>query len=727
MGGTAVPFITFFPVVLFSSWYGGFRAGTLSIVLSTLAADYYFLPPVRSFLIPAPADRVSLLIFMMVSLGIALLGHSQRRAVERAGREAAQRKEAENAERDQRQRFETTLASIGDAVISTDSKGLIVFANAIALSLMRWPEAEIRGKHLDDVFQVVNEHTRAAVESLVTKVLREGTVVGLANHTVLIARDGTAVPIDDSAAPIRAENGTILGTVLVFRDVTSRRRAEESSRLLASIVESSEDAIISRDLNGVITSWNRGAERMFEHTAAEAIGQPISIVAVPGHDEMGVMERIRQGQRIDQYETLRQTRSGRLVNVSVTESPILDALGRVIGASKIARDVTERKQSEERFWLAVEAAPNGMVITNEAGEVILVNSQVETLFGYSREEIIGQPVEILVPLRLRGEHPQFRQSFNANPRTRLMGEGRDLHGRRKDGSEFPVEIGLNPIETSHGRWVLSAIVDITERKRIEQERLDILAKERSLASERAAREAEAELARVVRALTLGELAASIAHEVNQPLAAVITNAEACRRWIAGESPNLREAQESLALIVRDGNRASEIIRRIREFLKKDALVAESLDINEAVQEAVSFARGEIVKSNVSLRLELSSGLPPVWGDRIQLQQVILNLIMNGREAVEAVTDRPRELMVTSRKLADDGVAVAVRDFGVGIKPEDVDRIFDAFFTTKPMGIGMGLSISRSIIEAHGGRIWAELNHGPGLTVQFNLPARTETS
>jgi PAS domain S-box-containing protein len=256
-------------------------------------------------------------------------------------------REAQNA----RDSLETTLASIGDAVIATDIEGRVSFANPVALALLGWPEGGIEGRHLDDVFTTINEFSRARVESPVARVLREGAIVAMANHTILIAKDGTETPIDDSGAPIRREGGPIQGTVLVFRDVTARRRAEETSRLLASIVESSGDAIVAKDLNGIITSWNRGAERIFGYTAGEIIGRPISTIAAPDRlNEMSrILERIRNGERIDHFETVRRTRAGNLINVSLTVSPIYDALGRVIGASKIARDITGRVQATERL------------------------------------------------------------------------------------------------------------------------------------------------------------------------------------------------------------------------------------------------------------------------------------------------------------------------------------------------------------------------------------------
>jgi PAS domain S-box-containing protein len=253
------------------------------------------------------------------------------------------------AAREARDLLQTTLASIGDAVIATDAQGRIVFSNATARSVLRSGDANLAGRPVDEVFRIVNEYTHATVESPIAKVMREGTVVGLANHTVLIAQDGAEIPIDDSGAPIRGSDGKIRGTVLVFRDITERKRAEEVTRLLANVVECSDDAIISKDLNGLVTSWNKGAERIFGYTAAEMIGRPISVLAPPDRtDEMPlILERIKRGERVDHFESIRREKHGRLVNVSLTISPIVDASGKVVGASKIARDITERVLASE--------------------------------------------------------------------------------------------------------------------------------------------------------------------------------------------------------------------------------------------------------------------------------------------------------------------------------------------------------------------------------------------
>jgi signal transduction histidine kinase len=218
------------------------------------------------------------------------------------------------------------------------------------------------------------------------------------------------------------------------------------------------------------------------------------------------------------------------------------------------------------------------------------------------------------------------------------------------------------------------------------------------------------------------LTASIAHEVNQPLAAVVTNANACLRWLAGTTPNLDEAREALARITRDGKRASEVIGRIRALVKKSGTEQVPLDSNELIQEVAGLTQSEIQKNGVVLRMQLAADVPPVLGDRVQLQQVIINLVMNGVEAMATVADRSRELLIRSAQHGSDQVLVAVQDSGVGIDRENLEKIFNAFYTTKSQGMGIGLAISRSIVENHGGRLWAVPNEGPGATFQFTLQA-----
>jgi len=511
---------------------------------------------------------------------------------------------------------------------------------------------------------------------------------------------------------------------------------------------------------------------------------------------------------------------------------------------------TGESADERRFRMIVEASPNAMVMIDPAGQIVMVNTQAERVFGYSRAELLGQPVEMLVPERFRSHHPELRKTFFGDPRPRPMGAGRDLYGLKKDGSEFPVEIGLNPLETDEGTMVLSAIVDITARKAAElalheterrysllvdsvtdyaiymvdqngivtnwnrgaqrikgyrteeivgrhfsifyteedraanvpQRALEIAARdgryeaeawrlrkdgscflanvvidaikddsgrligfakitrdvtERVQAAreleearisllqaraEEALRRAQAELARVARVTTLGELTASIAHEVNQPLGAVVTNGNACLNWLASQPPDIEEARQSVERIVRDARRASEIIHRIRALAAKASIEKAPLDINDVINEVIALVQLELISHRVSLRMELAPDLPLILADRVQLQQVLINLIMNGIEAMQPVTERPRELVIRSQQNAARQIVVTVEDRGVGISVENAARLFAAFFTTKSSGLGLGLSICRSIVEAHGGRISAANNAGPGATFQFTLPS-----
>jgi PAS domain S-box-containing protein len=251
----------------------------------------------------------------------------------------------------QRSRLEVTLASIGDAVIVTDTTAAVTFMNSVAEGLTGCKVEDARGKPLESVFNIVNETTRRRAENPVTCALRDGLTIGLANHTVLVAKNGAEYAIDDSAAPIREGDGEIAGVVLVFRDVTGARAAADFRARLAAIVQSSDDAIVGKDLTGRIMSWNAGAERLFRYSAEEAIGRPISIIIPPDRlqEETMILERIRRGERVDHFETLRVTKDHRKVYVSLSISPILDAEGHVIGASKIARDITESKKMEQEL------------------------------------------------------------------------------------------------------------------------------------------------------------------------------------------------------------------------------------------------------------------------------------------------------------------------------------------------------------------------------------------
>src|SRR6266481_3274830 len=375
-------------------------------------------------------------------------------------------------------------------------------------------------------------------------------------------------------------------------------------------------------------------------------------------------------------------------------------------AVRAADLASELQIGEERFRRVVEAAPSAMIMVNQEGQITLANQQAEKTFGYPREELLGCPIEMLVPERLRSGHRGFRHDYLCDPQARPMGAGRELFGRRKDGSEVPVEIGLSPIHTSKGLLVLASIVDITQRKLAELE---------------AARQRH-DLAHLARVTALGELSSSLAHELTHPLTAILSNAQAAQRFLAADDVDLNEVHEILNDIVTEDQRAGEVIHRLRSLLKKGEPQkhCDDVDMNEVARDVLKLMRNDLINQNVTVDTELAQNLPAIRADRIQLQQVVLNLLLNACEAMSDSDSSERQLLITS-KLENGAVRMSVTDRGGGIPEEKLEQVFERFFTTKKEGMGLGLSICRSIINEHEGKIWATKNAECGATFHFRLP------
>jgi PAS domain S-box-containing protein len=392
--------------------------------------------------------------------------------------------------------------------------------------------------------------------------------------------------------------------------------------------------------------------------------------------------------------------------------PLRDELGNIVKWYGTAVDIEDRKrieealrQSEEQWRDVFENNPTMYFMVNAAGTVTAVNPFGAEQLGYSVDELVGQPVLNVYP-------DSDREAVRRNVALcfEQLGRAKTWEARkvRKDGTVLRARETAKAVLRANGPVLLIACEDITEQRRAAE----------------ALRQAQADLAHVNRVTTMGELTASLAHEINQPIAAAVTNANTCLRWLARDHPDLEEARAAATRAVRDGRRAGEIISRIRMLFKKGAPERELVDVNEVIREMIVLLRSEAIRYNISVRTELAADLPQVMADHVQLQQVVMNLMINGIEAMKDV-DGTRELTIHSHRVENEQLLVSVSDTGVGLPAQHVDQIFNAFFTTKPHGTGMGLRISRSVIESHGGRLWAADNSSCGASFYFTLPIKSE--
>ena len=504
-------------------------------------------------------------------------------------------------------------------------------------------------------------------------------------------------------AALLVENGKLYARLVEAHERTRRlslEREEQQQRRVAAIVDSSDDAIIGHDLDGVITSWNPAAERMYGYPPEEAIGRAITLIVPPEHvhEEEQVLSHLRRGEYIDHFETIRRTRDGRLIDVVLTIAPLRDTDGKVFGALKIARDLTERKQAQEALRLSeatalafIASAAEGILIIDEVGRIIIANGQIERMFGYEQAELIGQPMEVLLPERLRAQHRTHRADYAAEPRVRSMGRGLDLAGRRRDGMEFPVEISLSYVRTGRGTRVMAFVTDITER----------------LAHERAVRRSD-------KLALLGTLSAGIAHELNNPLGIIKGRIELILLEAEEEtlSPTVRD---DLGVIHHHVERVIRLVHGLLSYARPSERERRPMDLNHVVDETMLLVQKQLSKGGVRITTSLDRSLPPIVGEQNALEQVLLNLIKNAEQAIGG----NGEIRIATRTAARPGwVELIVADTGPGIPAELLSRIFDPYFTTKATGTGLGLSIISRIVDEHGGTI--DVSSRPGQGAEFVL-------
>jgi PAS domain S-box-containing protein len=504
--------------------------------------------------------------------------------------------------------------------------------------------------------------------------------------------------------------------------IAAREHAEnivqEIEQQARTIVESALDAVVGMDADGIITNWNKQAEKIFGWTRSEAMGRRMSETIIPmqhrSSHERGLRHFLQTGQGpiLNQRIEITSTRrDGSEFPVELTVTPLKS--GDTWSFSSFVRDISDRKRSEQQLRTSEmnlrrmsETIPEMLWSATADGAIDYCNARVLDYTGLSYGEIQGTGW-------MKTIHPDDADDIagawtdsveSGNP---FQFEFRCL--RASDGMYRWCVSSALPLRASDGgilKWY-GTVVDFHDWRQAQED----------------LRSTQAELAHVNRVMTMGALTASIAHEVSQPLAAIIASGDSCTTWLASEPPNLDKARTAASRMIQAATQASEIVQRVRAMFKKLPSVATLVDMNELIEETISFVQHEAQRNNVSLRAHLDAGLPTVGGDRVQLEQVILNLMMNGLESMASLDRQPKQILIRSALPNPGELLVSVADTGPGIDAEHANRLFAPYFTTKPQGIGMGLPICRSIIEAHGGRLWAENNESGGAVFHFMLPIK----
>jgi two-component system sensor kinase FixL len=509
-----------------------------------------------------------------------------------------------------------------------------------------------------------------------------------------------------SGSPVEA-NGILIGTA---RDTA----AEAMTDRLAAIVTSSDDAIIGKTLGGIVTDWNRGAEAIFGYTAAEALGQSLTMLLPPGQeDEMvKILERIKAGERVEHYETRRRRKDGEIIHVALTISPVWDSNGRLVGASKVARDITVTKRAqieledrEAHLRSVLDTIPDAMIVIDAKGTMRSFSTTAERLFLYTAEEAIGQNVSTLMPSPYREQHDGYLARYFATGERRVIGRGRVVVGRRKDGTTFPMELAVGEMISGDSRSFTGFVRDLTERQETQRRLQDL----------------QAELIHMSRFTAMGEMASTLAHELNQPLTAVASYLNGCRRLLDGtESVHNLMLRDAIDRAADQALRAGQIIRRLRQFVARGESERQIENLTKLIEEASALALVGVKEAGIRVAFAFDPRVSFVLADKIQVQQVILNLMRNAIEAMQETTRR--ELTIATSEQPDEMVEISITDTGPGIAPEIAAQLFQPFVTTKAHGMGVGLSISRTIIEAHGGRLTAEPNPDGGTIFRLTLKA-----
>jgi two-component system, cell cycle sensor histidine kinase and response regulator CckA len=725
------------------------------------------------------------------------------------------------------------LEAAPDAIVTVDQSGVIVLVNAQAEKLFGYRGNELIGQSAEIL---IPERFRSQHSDQRSRFLPPAPErpLGAGLELFGLRKDGSEFPIEIRLSPLDTKGGVLVSSAI--RDISDRRRTEEDLRRLASIVECSDDAIVGKTLEGIITSWNAGAERMYGYSAKETIGKSVSMLTpVDRLDEIPeILERLKRGEIVDHFETLRLRKDGKEFPTEITVSPIRDALERIVGASTIGRDISARKDAEKHlaqmegmYRGLLEAAPDAMVVVNHAGEIVLVNLQAEKQFGYHRDDLLGQKVKNIIPEGFAERLVADALRTREDARAQQIGTGMELNGRRKNGSEFPIEIMLSPLDGVDGILVTAAIRDITERKRRENDLARLAAVVESshdaivslthqgiiltwnqgaerifgysaeeatgrsilfLSPPDRAVEGPTILERVARAdtvehfettrvkkdgtqihvaLTLspikdlngrvvgvssvardvteskhlegmfrqaqkmeavGQLAGGVAHDFNNLLGVILGYTGLMLDRMSPNDPQRKDIEQ----IQKAGDRAALLTRQLLAFSRKQVLQPKVLDLNAVVASAEKLLQ-RLIGENIELRAVLKAELCRVKADPGQIEQIIMNLAVNARDAMPAggrLTIETSDVEFDEEyatqhpsTLPGPHVMLAVTDTGCGMDAKTKAHMFEPFFTTKEFGKGTGLGLSTvyGIVKQSGGSIWVYSEPGIGTSFKIYLP------